>query len=495
MNENNLDEFEQKVLHGLKLCNINIESPDSVNLEKPLGAAVSGGADSVSLLISLSRIMKVAGKKNCLEVITVNHGIREKSQTDGDACYVGRLCVELGLRCTTVVFGQGKVAEEAEKRGKGIEEAAREMRYKAFSDFIKEKNLAALCLAHNQNDQTETVLMRFLNGSGSEGLGGIPRVRKVFESGQMIIRPLLEIPRAEIESYLLKNKIKWRTDSTNFDNHYSRNKVRNVLVPFLNENFPGWKGSAILTAEKLADDNIFIQGETEKILQKYLKMDEKNHSAAEIDAKIFSLLEKSIKRRGVFSVLNKIGFGGRFPFKLVSEICSWRDYEKRMISFENQKITLCDGKLIFENRKKYEKCLALSGASFIFTDKNDSFEFGELKLYIKESGEKMFLCVENICHKNENSCLVTPIIIMTEVSIPFFAGSVLPGEKISAADGRQKKIADILSDWKVPENIRNFIPVVRKIRGGIEPAAVLGSVFGFDDWKVKPRIENHVKIV
>ena len=168
--------------------------------ENKIGAAVSGGADSVSLLLSLSKSFGKIGMKNRLEVITVNHGIREKTQTDGDALFVQNLCESLGISCKVVSFEQGEAAKNAEKRGKGLEEAAREMRYKAFYDFIAEKNLSFLCLAHNQNDQTETILMRLLKGSGSEGLGGIPKRRG------KIIRPLLNISRAEIENYLAEKK-------------------------------------------------------------------------------------------------------------------------------------------------------------------------------------------------------------------------------------------------------------------------------------------------
>lgn len=507
MNENldGLDGFEKKVLRGLNLCGIET---GKINQKNPLGAAVSGGADSVSLLVSLSKILEHFDKKNCLEVITVNHKIRPKNQTDGDAAFVEELCGKLGVNCTKITFEEGKVAKNAIIRKKGTEEAAREMRYAAFENFIKKKNLCALCLAHNQNDQTETVLMRLFSGSGSEGLGGIPRVRG------KIARPLLEIPRAEIEKYLENQKITWRTDSTNFDNHYSRNKIRNVLVPFLDENFSGWKNSVVLSAKKLADDNSFIQKNVEKILEDStrIKMDKKDKNdekgiagkSAEIDAEVFFRLDFALERRIIYSLLNRIGFGERFPFKLVEEICGWKKAAiapvemnegrnvQKILNFENLKITLADGKLEFENfdgnggkEEKSQKQIS-SGYQFIFMEESDSFEFEGLKFFIEKKGGKTFLCVKNEnfpqISQNGADCAGGARQAEAKISLPFFVGSAAAGEKIVAADGNDKKISDIFSDWKVPEQERSLIPVVRKISGGIEAKAVLGSIFDFSDW-------------
>ncbi len=465
-----MNEFEEKVLLGLNSCGIKIEDLSEKN---PLGAAVSGGADSVSLLASLSEILGKSGKKNCLEIITVNHGIRAKTETDGDAAYVESLCKNLGVKCETVAFAPGDVALESKRRKKGIEEAARGMRYSAFEKFIKSKNLAALCLAHNKNDQTETILMRLFNGSGSEGLGGIPRTRG------KIIRPLLEITRDEIETYLKEKKIGWRTDSTNFENQYSRNKIRNVLVPFLNENFSGWKNSVLLSAKKVSDDNFFVQKNADEILEKNLKI-EKNR--AEIGREAFFSAEPALQRRIIYSVLNKIGFGERFPFKLVEKICLWKKNQKNSLAFENLKIILNNEKIIFQNQTAPEEKKTVSfGYNFIFTSKTDSFEFHNVKYYIEENDKKTFLCVENINFEKTEK-------VMFEISLPFFVGSAEPGEKIRAADGRLKKISDVFSDWKVPECKRNLIPVVRKIQGGVEAVSILGKNFGFPEWKVSAPI-------
>ena len=151
--------FEKKVLFGLKYCGIDTES---ISDNSPLGIAVSGGADSVSLLLSLSSLFS----SRILRVITVDHGIRPNEESGGDALFVENLCRSMSISCKVVKIPHGKIAKNAGESSDSLEAVARDFRYEAFFSFIKEENLCALCLAHNQNDQTETLLMRFLQEIG-----------------------------------------------------------------------------------------------------------------------------------------------------------------------------------------------------------------------------------------------------------------------------------------------------------------------------------------
>ncbi len=496
--KNNLVPFEEKVLAGLVSCGVLENLSNLKNLtetatlknlrnflsENKIGAAVSGGADSVSLLLSLSKILEKIGMKNRLEVITVNHGIREKTQTDGDALFVQNLCENLGISCKVVSFEQGEAAKNAEKRGKGLEEAAREMRYNVFYDFIAEKNLSFLCLAHNQNDQTETILMRLLKGSGSEGLGGIPKRRG------KIIRPLLNISRAEIENYLVENKISWRTDSTNFENKYARNKIRNVLVPFLDENFAGWKDSILISGQKSFDDNYFLQKCAEKEAQKILKSVENGGGKIVLEWNPFCALDFALKRRIIYFALNKLGFGERFPFKHIKEICGWKNEnleKKCVLTFEKLKISLKNQNLEFEISENKKNRISF-GYNFVFTDENDFFEYEKMKFYLEkrigencdencvENAKKTFLCVESCGKKCD-----------CEVRLPFSVGSFQPGEKIRTSDGKLKNISDVFSDWKISEKGKYLVPVVRVLSeksGDFEAAAIFGFVENSKNWKV-----------
>ena len=149
---------------------------------------------------------------------------------------------------------KGQVAALADKKSIGIEAAARELRYEAFENFIVQKDLKCLCLAHNKNDQLETLLMRFLQGAGTQSRSGIPQVRGKY------VRPLLNIERAQIEEYLTQKNISWRNDSTNSDTSYLRNRIRSDLVPVLNEKFSGWDKAVLTGAQKAADDAEVLEG-------------------------------------------------------------------------------------------------------------------------------------------------------------------------------------------------------------------------------------------
>ncbi len=168
------DDFLSIVQNGLLECGISQNSR--------VGVAVSGGADSVALLVSLVEIL---GKKNIF-VITVNHNIRPSEESKADADFVFELCKKIGVFCKIAEIERGIVLQTAKIRGGGTEEAARFLRYLEFEKFLKEKSLDFLCLAHTQNDQIETLLMRFLQGSSQ--LSGIARRRGAF------CRPL-PIPR------------------------------------------------------------------------------------------------------------------------------------------------------------------------------------------------------------------------------------------------------------------------------------------------------------
>ena len=161
-------DFEKKVSRGLAECGVNLFADKSA----PVGVAVSGGADSVSLLVSLVHICKNPGK---IIAVTVNHNLRSEEESGGDAVFVEKLCSSLGVKCRRFDVPRGKILSEAKKNGSGVEDAARKIRYSCFEKFIQETGSSFLCLAHNRNDRIETVVMRFMQGAGTSSLAGIPQ--------------------------------------------------------------------------------------------------------------------------------------------------------------------------------------------------------------------------------------------------------------------------------------------------------------------------------
>jgi tRNA(Ile)-lysidine synthase len=210
-------------------------------LEKVVGkgfrllAAVSGGADSTALLAALSVLRQNLGFE--LFCLHVDHGIRPPEESRGDARWVKEICVSLEIPFRLVTIPSGKVAETARQRGIGLEGAARLYRHAAWNREARRIGADRILTAHTRNDLRETILMRFLRGAGPAGLAGIPRSRG------RLFRPLLDQERSAILRYLEDRNLSYRTDSTNGDNRFLRNRIRNQLIPILDELFPFWQRS------------------------------------------------------------------------------------------------------------------------------------------------------------------------------------------------------------------------------------------------------------
>jgi len=214
-----LSPLESRVLETVRACDM-IAPGDYVLV------AVSGGADSVALLLCLRTLSPILDCR--LAVAHLNHCLRGE-EGDGDEAFVRRLSENLEL---PYFPGKVDVKAEASAGKQNLEQAAREVRY-AFLHRTAEKAAAQkIAVGHNRNDQMETVLFRFLRGSGIEGLSAI---HPVVEG--KIIRPLMECTRAGILDYLERKRCTYREDSSNGDLHYSRNRIRRELVPYLEKHF------------------------------------------------------------------------------------------------------------------------------------------------------------------------------------------------------------------------------------------------------------------
>ena len=188
-------------------------------------AAVSGGADSVCLLLILEALRGQLGYM--LEVVHVEHGIRGEESRQ-DEVFVEELCHRLEVPVYTVSVD---VPSYAAEQGIGLEEAARILRYEVFEELALARG-AKVALAHHMEDNAETVLFQMMRGSGLHGLCGMQPIRQS-ESGVVYIRPLLDVHRAEIEDFLKSRGEAWREDRTNQETEYSRNYVRQVILPQL----------------------------------------------------------------------------------------------------------------------------------------------------------------------------------------------------------------------------------------------------------------------
>lgn len=451
--------FKNQLVHGLKKCGINLEQLAGEG--GVLGAAVSGGADSVSLLYGLAELCKTAAMP--LKVITVNHFIRPDAQTCADAAFVVEQCGLLkeqgyNIEVTVHELEKGQVAALAEQKGIGIEAAARELRYQAFDTFIQKNNISFLCLAHNKNDQTETLLMRFLQGAGGAASCGIPAVRGKYA------RPLLWTERSIIEEYLNSKKTKWCNDSTNTDTDLLRNKIRHTLVPFLNSNFLGWDTAVQNGALKACDDSAFIDSYAKEYFQKNAELGALKNSQISFKACDFYPLPAAIKTRLLLTAANTLGVECRISYVFLRDICDYADnYNKP--NFQKKGggkavKSFADFSVVFENEKVLIKKCAQIQNEIVFSaiiEHGGTYEFpwGQVE-------------------------------VPGDFTFPLMLRSWRTDDYVQTADGGHKKVSDVLSSLHVSQSLRPYIPVVQVIT---EPEqkilAVLGSCQGYKDWIVK----------
>lgn len=229
-------------------------------------AGVSGGADSVCLLVALKELQE--SLDFTLEVIHVEHGIRGE-ESKADAGFVADLCEKLGV-CFDVY--EVDVPAFAAKHGLGLEEAARLMRYEVFEKAALQKG-AKIALAHHKEDNAETILFQMVRGSSLAGMGGMKPIRED-ASGVCYIRPLLFFHRAEIEAFLRAKGISWREDSTNLDVEYSRNFLRGKVIPDLEQINPNAVAHINQTAEHLAEVQDYIELEANRLWEELAKVEE-----------------------------------------------------------------------------------------------------------------------------------------------------------------------------------------------------------------------------
>ena len=201
-------------------------------------AAVSGGPDSVALLLTLERLAPELGFS--LTVVHFDHMLRPDSEADLE--WVRQVCVERGI---PFLSGEGDVRETAQRQGMSLEAAARAMRYQFLSFVAGERGIDAIATGHTADDQAETVLMRVLRGSGVRGIRGMQPVSTVPGGAQKLVRPLLQLSRADTAAICQAAGLVPRDDPTNTDVAMLRNRVRHDVLPLLEGINPSVRASLV----------------------------------------------------------------------------------------------------------------------------------------------------------------------------------------------------------------------------------------------------------
>ena len=231
---------------------------------KNIVVGLSGGADSVCLLYVLAALRKKLGLQLC--AVHVHHGLRGV-EADADEAYVRDICRAWDVPLKAIRI---EAAALAKQWGIGCEEAGRRARYEIFEECLQEMGdcHGAIAVAHHRDDCAETLLFHMFRGTGLDGMAGIRPVRKT-ERESMIIRPLLETGKTEIESFLQEKGISWRIDSTNTGEDYTRNRIRNRVLPYAEKEICSGAGAHLAKeAQLLAETADFVRSCTRQALER-----------------------------------------------------------------------------------------------------------------------------------------------------------------------------------------------------------------------------------
>lgn len=283
-----MSSFEERILETVKRH--GLVAPGDAIL-----AAVSGGPDSVAMLCAL---LSLAERLNVrIEAAHLNHALRGE-ESDADEHYVSDLCKQLGVACTT---GRIEVALQAREKRMGIEQAARAARYQFLEQVADRFGASRIAVAHTSDDQVETILLNLLRGAGSDGLAGMP-----IQRGR-IIRPLLDVSRADVEKYCAERGLTPRVDSSNLALDATRNRIRHQVLPLLEKEQPAIRSSLLRLASLLRRETTLLEQMAQRRLAKILLR--RDAGCVVLDAPKLRRSDPALRARVIRAALREIRGG------------------------------------------------------------------------------------------------------------------------------------------------------------------------------------------
>lgn len=327
--------FLLKVLNTIKEYNL-IQNGDKLVL------GVSGGPDSICMLDILNEIKNDDNINLNYEIVVahINHMIRAEAKED--ELFVKNFCEKINVEFYSKSIDVQKIANNNKI---GTEEAGRKVRYYFFDEVLQKTNSNKIAIAHNKNDKVETIIMNILRGSGIAGLRGIEPIKNC-----KYIRPLIECERNEIEEYCKIKNIEPRIDKTNFENIYTRNKTRNVVIPYIKQEF---NPNIIQTIDRLSnlvrEEDDYLQSVVEKIYKELIIQESPKEFI--MNLKKFNQQEKVIKSRILLYTISRLlgSTNGieRIHIEDVIKLCSNNVGNKYLTPNKNIKILIKNHNIYF----------------------------------------------------------------------------------------------------------------------------------------------------
>ena len=397
-------------------------------IEKGVLLGLSGGADSVMLLCLLLEYRRQRGLEFPILAVHINHEIRG-DEADSDEEFCRSLCKDLKVEFISHKIDVPKVARET---GLGLEEAARKVRYSAFQDIILgREDISTIAVAHNMSDNAETVLFNILRGSGSRGASGIRPVR------DNIIRPLIEVSKSEIISALDKAEIPYVTDSTNLSDEYSRNYLRNEIIPSLTKVTSAPEKMLTRFADNMRSDEDFISGVAREFLVTH-----KTVSNSDLRSLHYSVFIRVLSLMAGYEE-------GYLSSSLTSDIYALLDKDNFTYSLFDDVKFICE-----------------RGVCTVGTQDDDVDYYIEVKDEITEVEP---YSAEFILSKDKYSSNVYKKSIQANLSSAIISGSLYLRPKRDGDTvyygGMTHKIKKLYNDKKIPLSIRKKLPILCDDKG------------------------------
>ncbi len=390
---------------------------------KTVCVCLSGGADSVSLLLGLNEISKDFSFEVC--ACHFNHMIRAEN-ADNDEAFCKQLCSELAVK---LFCGRDNVPMYAKTYKLSLEDAARKCRYMFFDRILEKNNIDFCATAHNMNDDAETLVLNLLRGSSCDGTASIaPHIGK-------ILRPMLKISRDEVEQFLLESSRQYVTDETNFSNEYTRNYIRNVIFPRFKELNPSFVNafSKYIDSERL--DKLYF----DEIVKDKLECD-------------LRLEHKAIRYR-VYVKKCKDSFGYIPNRNMLDQIDSAIFSDNRVVFNLNQSIDAIieNGRILFTTRVdddaiQYNSVVLQKGFNEIF----DS---------------KVSLCIDyNDDLRKINNLSTHTILSSANIVGDLYVRNRRVGDRIMI-HGVNKSVKKLMIDKKIRKEYREIVPIICDAEG------------------------------
>lgn len=432
----------QDKMHIIDIVRNTIRQNSMVSKGDTVLVGLSGGADSVCLLHILKFLSKELGIK--LAAAHIHHGIRG-DDADRDAEFARDICKRLDI---PFYLNRADVPTLSKEKNVSLETAGRLARYQIFREICRKNKISLTATAHNRNDQAETVLMRVFRGAGIDGLAGIRYVRP-----DGVIRPLLDVTREEIEIYCQENNLRFCIDKTNLENDYTRNRIRNQILPMLKEEYnPNILGALSNVARNMAEDGDFLDGYAER-LYKSMGCPLPKRRPVVLDIESLKLVQPSIRTR-LLSLAAKEAMGksyhaDRVHWEMVNSLLDKETGSGVMLPGELY-VVVRYGWLAFEAET--------DRAKKVQNDEKVQFNIEIDKIYEIDKKTISFSLTDGDIKLNKNQMILDyDKVDIKNLTLRYREN----GDKIALfKDGKKKKLKDYFIDKKIPKEERDKILLI-----------------------------------